>query len=88
MVGANCRGKVTADVRRVELNMGPLLRGKYEERVDMDRRLGDLPRFSPSLSRGKDLLLLLVIAGVDSLIRRVDLSITMMMIRNLSLEEI
>ena len=68
--------------------MGPLLRGGYEERVDMDRRLGDLPRFGPSLSRGKDLLLLLIIAGIDSSIRRVDLSITMMTIRNLSLKEI
>ena len=68
--------------------MGPLLRGRYEERVDMDRRLGDLPRFGPSLSRGKNLLLLLVIAGIDSSIRRVDLSITMVTIRSLSLEEI
>ena len=46
-VGANCRGKVTTDVRRVELNMGPLLRGDFVERVDMDKRLGDLPRFQP-----------------------------------------
>src|SRR3954468_22817731 len=40
-----CRGKVTADVRRVEFDMGPLLRGGYEERVDMVKRLGDLPKF-------------------------------------------
>ena len=46
-VGANCRGKVMADVRRVGLDMGPLLRGGYEERVDMDKRLGGLPRFRP-----------------------------------------
>ena len=42
-----CRGKVTADVRRVELSMGPLMRGDFMERVDMDKRLGDLPRFQP-----------------------------------------
>ena len=42
-----CRGKVTADVRRVRLDMGPLLQGGYEERVDMDKRLGGLPRFRP-----------------------------------------
>ena len=53
----------------------------------MDRRLGDLPRFGPSLSRGKDLLLLFCIMDVDSSMRRAD-SITMMTIRNLSLEEI
>ena len=67
--------------------MGPLLRGGYEKRVDMDRKLGDLPRFGPSLSRGKDLLLLFCIMGVDSSMRRAD-SITMMTIRNLSLKEI
>src|SRR3954465_12974693 len=43
--------------------------------------------FGPSLSRGKDLLLLLIIAGVDSSIRGVDLSITMVD-RNLRFEEI
>src|ERR1041384_998007 len=46
-VGANCRGEVTADVRRVGLIMGPLLRGDFEERVDIDTRLGGLPRFGP-----------------------------------------
>ena len=77
-----------ADVRGVGLNMGPLLRGGYEVRVDMDRIPGDLPRFGPSLSRGKDLLLLFCIMGIDSSIRRVDLSITMVTIRNFSLQEI
>src|SRR3954470_19162722 len=42
-----CRGKVTADVRRVGLIMRPLLRGGIEERVDIDTRLGDLPWFRP-----------------------------------------
>ena len=68
--------------------MGPLLRGGYEERVDIDKRLGGLPRFGPSLSRGKDLLLLFCIMGIDSSIRRADLSITTVTIRNLSLREI
>src|SRR4051812_44028851 len=36
-VGANYRGKVTADVLRVELNMGNFLRGDFVERVDMDK---------------------------------------------------
>ena len=42
-----CRRKVTADVRRAGLIMRPLLRGGIEERVDIDRRLGDLPRIRP-----------------------------------------
>src|ERR1041385_8119759 len=42
-----CRGKVTEDVRRVGLIMGPLLRGEFEERVDIDTGLGGLPRFGP-----------------------------------------
>src|SRR3954468_6500653 len=46
-VGTNYRGKVTADVRRVGLIMGPLLQGEFEERVDKDTGLGDLPRFGP-----------------------------------------
>ena len=45
------------------------------------------PGFGPSLSRGKDLLLL-IIAGVDSSIRGVDLSITMVVDHNFRLEEI
>ena len=45
------------------------------------------PGFGPSLSRGKDLLLVLIIAGVDSSIRGFGLSITMVD-RNLRLEEI
>src|ERR1041385_1797924 len=44
-MGANCRGNVTADVRRVGLIMGPLPRGEFEERVDIDTGLSDLPRF-------------------------------------------
>src|ERR1041385_2617448 len=47
MVGVNWRGKVTVDVRRVELNMRPLLRGDFMERVDIDKRLDHLPRFQP-----------------------------------------
>ena len=64
-VGANCHGKVTADIRRVELNMGPLLRGDFGERVDMARDSAIYLGFSPSLSRGKSLLMLLIIMGSD-----------------------
>ena len=45
MVGTNCRGVNTADVRVIELLVRPLLRGGIEERVDIDMLLGDLPRF-------------------------------------------
>ena len=56
-----CRGVKTVDVRVIELVVRPLLRGGIEERADIDTRLGDLPSFGPSLSRGKDLLLILII---------------------------
>src|SRR3954463_10187616 len=46
-VGANCRGKVTVDVRRAGQIMRPLLRGGIEERFNIDMRLDDLPRFRP-----------------------------------------
>src|ERR1041385_5660498 len=46
-VGANCRGKVTADVRRVGLIVGPLLRGEFKEGVDIGTGLGELSRFGP-----------------------------------------
>src|ERR1041385_2522708 len=46
-VGANCHGKVTADVRGVGLILGPFLRGEFEERVDIDTGLGGLPRLGP-----------------------------------------
>ena len=46
-MGANCHGVVTADVRLIELVVRPLQRGGIEERVDIDKGLGDLPRFQP-----------------------------------------
>src|SRR4051812_14759581 len=47
MVGANCCGVNTTDVRVIELVVRPLLRGGIEERVDIDTVLGVLPRFRP-----------------------------------------
>ena len=47
MVFGFCRGKVTTDVRRFGVIMRPLLQGGIEERVNIDTRLGDLPRFRP-----------------------------------------
>src|SRR4051812_22978347 len=48
-VGAKCHGKVTADVWRVGLDVGPLLRGGIKERVDMDKRLGGFTQVSAPL---------------------------------------
>src|SRR3954468_8886825 len=41
MLNYSCRGKVTANVRRVGLIMRPLLRGGFEGRVDIETRLGN-----------------------------------------------
>ena len=47
MVGANCRGKVTADVLIVGHNMGTWLRGGFEEVSRREHETQDLPRFRP-----------------------------------------
>ena len=46
-MGANYRGKVTADVLMGGLKAGPLLRGGFEEKVGETRKHEDLPRFGP-----------------------------------------
>ena len=46
-MGANCRGKVTADALMGGLNAGPLLRGGFEEKIGETRRHEDLPRIGP-----------------------------------------
>ena len=47
MANKKCRGVNTTDVRVIKLVVRPLLRGGIEERVDIDKVLGDLPRFRP-----------------------------------------
>ena len=70
-VGANYRGKVTANVGRVGLIMGRLLGGEFEERVDIGTRLGEFTQVRPRRC-DKDLLLLYDYRGLDSSIGRAD----------------
>src|SRR3954470_9506677 len=87
MVGANCRGVNTTDVRVIELVVRPLLRGGIKERVDIDNVLGDLPRFPPLFVLEVKTYSCFLLLGVSGLSKGLaGLRVTRLPARNLCLD--